>query len=45
MRAPIGGGTPVTLAANQADPSGLALNSKSLFWVDFGDGSIKSVPK
>ncbi len=45
MKVPIGGGTPVTLAANQSNPQGIALNSTRVFWVDFGDGSIKSVPK
>ena len=45
MKVPIGGGLPVTLAAGQADPAGIALNSTQVFWVDFGDGSIKAVPK
>ena len=45
MSVPIGGGTPVTLAANQAYPAGIALNSTTLFWVNFGDGTIHSVPK
>jgi hypothetical protein len=45
MKIPIGGGTAVTLAANQADPQGIAINSTTVFWVDFGDGTIKSVPK
>ncbi len=45
MSVPIGGGTPVTLASNQAFPAGIALNSTTLFWVDFGDGTIHSVPK
>jgi hypothetical protein len=45
MKSPIGGGTPVTLAVNQAYPAGIALNSTTVFWVNFGDGSIHSVPK
>ncbi len=45
MKVPIGGGTPVTLATNQDVPQGLALNSTRVFWVNYGDGSIKSVPK
>ena len=45
MKVPVTGGTPVTLAANQAYPAGLASNSTLLFWVDFGDGTIRSVPK
>ena len=45
MSVPIGGGTPVTLASNQAYPAAVALNSTTLFWVNFGDGTIHSVPK
>jgi hypothetical protein len=45
VSAPIGGGTPVTLAASQAEPASLAANSTTLFWVNYGDGSIHSVPK
>jgi hypothetical protein len=33
-------------AVAQTDsPEGIALNSTTVFWVDFGDGTIKSVPK
>jgi hypothetical protein len=42
---PAAGGTPVALASSQAYPTSLALNSTRLFWVDFGDGTIRSVPK
>jgi len=45
MVAAINGGTPVTLASGQAYPTWLALNSTRVFWVDFGDGTIRSVPK
>jgi hypothetical protein len=45
MKVPIGGGAPVALATGQAYPSGIALNSTSVFWVDFGDGTIRAVPK
>ena len=45
VAAPISGATPVTLATNQAYPIGIALNSTLVFWVDFGDGTIRSVPK
>ncbi len=41
----VSGGTPVALATSQAYPTSLALNSTRLFWVDFGDGTIRSVPK
>jgi hypothetical protein len=39
------GGTPITLAVNQAYPTGVAVNSTRVFWVNFGDGTIRSVPK
>jgi hypothetical protein len=45
MMAAINGGTPVTLASGQAYPTWMALNSTRVFWVDFGDGTIRSVPK
>jgi hypothetical protein len=45
MMAAINGGTPVTLASGQAYPTWLAINSTRVFWVDFGDGTIRSVPK
>jgi len=45
VKVPIGGGTQVTLAMNQAQPFGIALNSTTVFWIDYGDGSIHSVPK
>jgi hypothetical protein len=45
MKVAIGGGAPVALATGQAYPSGIALNSTSVFWVNFGDGTIRSVPK
>jgi hypothetical protein len=45
MKVAIGGGTPITLASSQPYPSGMALNSTTLFWVDFGDGTIRAVPK
>ena len=45
VSAPIGGGTPVTIAMGQAEPAAVALNSTTVFWVNYGDGSIHSVPK
>ncbi len=45
MRVPIGGGTPVALAAGQAYPTSVAVNSTHVFWVNFGTGTINSVPK
>jgi hypothetical protein len=45
MKVAIGGGSPVALATGQAYPSGIALNSTTVFWVNFGDGTIMSVPK
>jgi hypothetical protein len=45
MRVPIAGGTPVALATGQAYPTGIAINSTRVFWVNFGNGTINSVPK
>ncbi|HEY5243355.1 MAG TPA: hypothetical protein VIJ22_17865, partial [Polyangiaceae bacterium] len=45
MKVPIGGGAAVALATGQAYPAGIALNSTTVFWVNFGDGTIRSVPK
>jgi hypothetical protein len=45
MKVAIGGGMAVPLATAQAYPTAIALNSTRAFWVDFGDGTIRSVPK
>jgi hypothetical protein len=45
MKVAKGGGTPIPLAVNQAYPTGVAVNSTRVFWVNFGDGTIRSVPK
>ena len=45
MRAPIGGGPAVALATGQAYPTGIAINSTRVFWLNFGTGTINSVPK
>jgi hypothetical protein len=45
MRVPIGGGAPVALASGQAYPTSIAVNSTHVFWVNFGTGTINSVPK
>jgi hypothetical protein len=45
MRVPIGGGTPTPLAIGQGYPTGIAVNSTQVFWVNFGTGTINSVPK
>jgi hypothetical protein len=44
-KVPIGGGSLIPLATMQSDPNGLAVNSTRVFWANFGDGTIRSVPK
>jgi sugar lactone lactonase YvrE len=36
---------PVVIASGQNEPSGLALDATNVYWVNFGDGSVRSVPK
>jgi hypothetical protein len=45
VKVPIGGGAAVTLANAQAYPTSVAVNSTRVFWVNFGTGTINSVPK
>ena len=40
---PLDGGTPTTLAAGFNLPTGLAVDSTSVYWADLGDGTIMSV--
>jgi hypothetical protein len=48
VKAPVGGGTPVTLASSQDWPTGLAIDSQNVYWVNTGsgmnDGEIVVVP-
>jgi hypothetical protein len=44
-RTPIGGGPVVTLASLQAEPNVVVLNTTSVLWLDYGTGTINSVPK
>jgi hypothetical protein len=43
--APLAGGAPVTLAAGQNTPYGVAVNATAVFWVNIGDGTILKVAK
>jgi hypothetical protein len=44
LKAPAGGGTPVTLATNQnLDPTSIAVDSAKIYWTNYG-GGVRSVP-
>lgn len=42
MRAPLGGGTPTTLASGQGVPTGIAIDSNSVYWI--GPATVMKVP-
>ena len=47
MKTPLAGGTPVTLASAQDGPYAVAVDTTSVYWVDYGnenDGTVRSVP-
>jgi hypothetical protein len=44
-RVPIGGGGVVTLAPSQAAPGSIVASNTALFWVNSGDGTIRSISK
>jgi hypothetical protein len=43
MKVAIGGGTLTTLASNQADPSGIAVDGASVYWTNYRDGTVMKV--
>ncbi len=48
VKLPVGGGSPVTLVANQPNPIGVAVNATNIFWLNnaFGSttGTLNSAP-
>ena len=42
MQAPLGGGTPFTLASGQPGPTGIAVQGGSVYWLDLGSASSSS---
>jgi hypothetical protein len=46
MKVPIGGGTPITLAAGQSSPGGIVVSGTTVFWTIFlppSSGAVRSV--
>jgi hypothetical protein len=44
MKAPIGGGTPTTLATDPDSPSNIVVDSNNVYWMRQGAGGVISVP-
>jgi len=44
MKVPVGGGTAITLAADQGGPFGIAVNARNVYWTNIGDGTVMRVP-
>lgn len=45
MKAPIGGGTPTTLASGQAKPFGIAIDAANVYWTNSEVGAAGAVMK
>jgi len=42
---PLAGGTPTTLISNQDSPQGIAVDSTSLYWTNFGADTLSKLAK
>ena len=44
MKVPLEGGTPITLASNQGNSNFIAVDATSVYWTNYGDGTVMQVP-
>ncbi|HEX8790716.1 MAG TPA: hypothetical protein VF765_07175 [Polyangiaceae bacterium] len=44
MKAPLAGGAPTTLASDQNQPFGIAVDESYVYWTEFGSRHVMKVP-
>jgi hypothetical protein len=44
MKVPIDGGTPTVLANGQSEPTYIAVDFASVYWINHGDGTVMTTP-
>ncbi|MBI5533769.1 MAG: hypothetical protein HY898_13700 [Deltaproteobacteria bacterium] len=45
MKVPLSGGTPVTLAAGQPRPAGIAVDGNAVYWTNVASGTVMKVDR